>query len=262
MNIIVPLKPVPDPLGDLPLDAEGKDIVHASVQYVLNEFDEHALEEAILIKEAFGAEVTVLALESTKQTTGILQTALAKGADQAVKITGDLNPTASSQTHARLFAETIQSLSYDLIVTGVQAANDLDGQVGPLLAAYLGIGYIGTVIGIEIKNGKTVLYKEFAGGVIGEFEGTGPLVVGVQTAHQPPRYVAWSKLRAARTKPIREDAASRVDAAALFTIRRMYNAEAGRHAQMWQDSEPDSIAEKITGLLQSFAILMEKGLVE
>jgi electron transfer flavoprotein beta subunit len=254
MKIIVPIKPVPDPLGDLPLDAGGQDIDHASIQYVLNEFDEHALEEAILTKEAISGEVTVVALETTKDTNGILQTALAKGADQAVKITGDLAPATSSQSHSRLFAEAIRGLPYDLIVTGVQSANDLDGQLGPLLAAQLGIPYIGTVIGIEGKNAKFILYKEFAGGVIGAFEANGPVVVGVQTAHEPPRYVAFSKLRAARAKPIREIAAGSVADETLFAVRRMQKPENGRYAVMWQAEKPDEIADQIVRLLREKGI--------
>ena len=123
-----------------------------------------------MIKEAAGGTVTVLGVDLIEELDGVLHTALAKGADKAAKIVGDLEPGLDSHTHARLLAGAIKGLSPDIVLTGVQAADDLDGQIGPMLAAHLDAPYVGVVTGVEAADGKAMLYKEYAGGVMAKFE--------------------------------------------------------------------------------------------
>ena len=85
MNIIVPIKQVPNLTDELEINSEGNDLDHDALQYVLNEFDEHAIEEAVLAKEAAGGAVTVIGVDTTGELDGALHTALAKGADKAAK---------------------------------------------------------------------------------------------------------------------------------------------------------------------------------
>ena len=254
MNIIVPIKQVPNLTDELEINAEGTGLDHDALQYVLNEFDEHALEEAVLAKESAGGTVTVIGVDTTGELDGALHTALAKGADRAMKITGDYPRGTDSHTQARLLADAIKGLSPDLVLTGVQAADDRDGQIGPMIAAHLGLPYVGVVTGVTVKDGKAALHKEYAGGVLAEFEVTLQAIVGVQAAHQPPRYAPVSKVRQiAKTAKIDEIAGGEAPGAGS-TVRRMFMPESGGHAEMW-DGGPDEVAEKIAALIRDRGLL-------
>ncbi len=255
MNIVVPIKQIPNLTDELEINGDGTGLDHDALQYVLNEFDEHAIEEAVLTKESASGTVTVVGVDTTGELDGALHTALAKGADKAAKITGDFPRGTDSHTQARLLAEAIKDMSPDIVLTGVQAADDRDGQIGPMIAAHLGMPYVGVVTGVTVSGGKAVLHKEYAGGVMAEFEVSLPMVVGVQAAHQPPRYAPVSKIRQlAKTAKIDEIAGGEA-AGAGSTIRRMFKPESAGHAEMWGDSA-DEVAEKIAGLIR------EKGLLK
>ncbi|MBI4316451.1 MAG: electron transfer flavoprotein subunit beta/FixA family protein [Chloroflexi bacterium] len=255
MNIVVPIKQIPNLTDELEINGDGTGLDHDALQYVLNEFDEHAIEEAVLAKEAAGGTVTVIGVDTTGELDGALHMALAKGADKAARITGDFPRGTDSHTQAKLLANAIRSLSPDLVLTGVQAADDRDGQIGPMIAAHLGLPYVGVVTGVVVKDGKAIVHKEYAGGLMGEFEVSLPMVVGVQAAHQPPRYAPVSKVRQiAKTAKIDEIAGDEA-AGAGSTVRRMFKPEAAGHAEMWEGG-PEEVAEKIAALIK------EKGLLK
>ncbi|MDR7610724.1 MAG: electron transfer flavoprotein subunit beta/FixA family protein, partial [Armatimonadota bacterium] len=121
MHVVVVGKLVPDLVEDLEVDASGRGLDRQFLKLVLNEFDEHALEEAVLLKEAHGARVTVLAPEA-EGVDDALYTALAKGADRAMKLVG-LGEAPSSRQIAAALASALPSLGFDLVLTGVQAAD-------------------------------------------------------------------------------------------------------------------------------------------
>jgi electron transfer flavoprotein beta subunit len=196
MDSVVLLRPVPDPVEELELNDDGTDLDRDYLGYVLNEFDDHALEEAILLKEASGGTVTVLGLGSADEMEQILYTALAKGADEAIKL-GDELSHLSVSTQTEIFASALEGRSYDLILTGVQAADELDGQLAVRVAAKLGIPHV-VVVGVSAANGTVSVTKEFWGGITADYEVQTPAVVGVQAARQAPRYVAVSLIRQAQ----------------------------------------------------------------
>jgi electron transfer flavoprotein beta subunit len=255
MNIVVSIKQVPNLTDDLEINSDGTNVDLDALQYVLNEWDEHALEEAVLAKESAGGAVTVVGVDTTGELDGALHTALAKGADKAAKITGDYPRGTDSHTQAKLLADAIKGMSPDLVFTGVQAADDRDGQLGPMIAAHLGFPYVGVVTGVEVKGGAAIVHKEYAGGVMAEFEVALPAVIGVQAAHQPPRYAPVSKIRQiAKTAKIDEFAGGAAPGAGS-TVRRMFKPVSAGHAEMW-DGSPEEVAEKIVGLIK------EKGLLK
>jgi electron transfer flavoprotein beta subunit len=254
MNIIVAIKQIPNLTDELEINGQGTDLDHGALQYVLNEFDEHALEEAVLAKESAGGTVTVIGVDTTGELSEALHTALAKGADKAAKITGDYARGAASHTQANLLADAIRGLSPDLVFTGVQAADDRDGQIGPMMAAHLGMPYVGVVTGVTVKDGQVVVHKEYAGGIMAEFEVSLPAVLGVQAAHQPPRYAPVSKIRQiAKTAKI-DEIAGGAAAGAGSAVRRMFKPESAGRAEMWEGG-PEDVAEKIAALIKAKGLL-------
>jgi electron transfer flavoprotein beta subunit len=255
MDIIVPIKQIPDLVEELEIDADGTRLDPASLKLKVNEFDEHALEEAILVKEAHGGRVTVIALEA-EGVEEALFTALAKGADRAVKLTGDFGDGVSSHTGARILGEVIRGMPHDVILTGVQSAEDRDGQLGPLLACALGIPHVSVVTGVKVAGRVATIHQEYAGGVVGEMEVDLPAIFGIQAAQKPPRYVPVSKVRQMmKTAKIEAVAAPVVGGAAGSRVTRMFKPESGRRAAML-DGGPE---EQVNRLL---AILKERGLLK
>ncbi len=255
MNIIVPIKQIPNLTDDLEINAEGTGLDPDALTFVLNEFDEHAIEQAVLIKEAGCGTVTVIGVDTTEELEGALHTALAKGADKAAKIPHDFEPGLACAVQAKLLAEAIRDMHPDLVLTGVQAADDRDGNLGPMLAAHLGLPYVGVVTGVTVGGGKAVLHKEYAGGVMAEFEAALPAVIGVQAAAQPPRYAPISKIRQmAKEAKIAEIEAEAGGTGAGSTVQKMYKPVAAGHAVMLE-GDGEAVAEQIHNILAERGLL-------
>ena len=246
MNIVVAVKHIPSIADDLPV--KGNNIDFDSVDFVLNEFDEQSIEQAVLVKEAVGGTVTVVGVDLIGELDGVLHLALAKGADKAVKVTTD-EPGTDSHMQAKWLAEAIRGLSPDMIFTGVQASNDLDGQIGPMIAAYLDVPYIGGVSAIEAADGTAIVTKEFAGGMAGKYSVRLPMVVGVQAASKPPRYAPISKVRQVAQTATIEKVAPVGEATAGLTMKKIAPPVASGHAEMIEGSAKE-VAAKLVELLK------------
>jgi len=254
MNIAVLAKLVPDLVEEISIDSSGAKLDTEFARFIVNEFDDHAIEEAVLLKERLGGQVTVVAADD-EGVDEVLFTAAAKGADRLIKLTGISAVETSNHALARVFADTLSELGPDLILTGVQAHNDLDGSVGALVAAMLELPYLGYVSAITAQDGQTVLQKEYPGGLIGEYQVPTPAVVGVQAGEQPPRYVAVSKVRQAmKSCSIEERSASVPEATSELPVERMYKPEPAEHATMLEGT-PDEIAEKLVGVFKEVGVM-------
>jgi len=249
------MRQVPDLVEELELNDDGTDLNREYLKYVVNEFDDWALEQALLLKEAHGGSVTAIGLELPEMDNSLFA-ALAKGADDAKKIKGDFSNGISSHAAARLYADALQGPKYDLILTGVQSAEDLDGQVGVLLATMLGLPHVSVVTGVEVSGNQVVVHKEYAGGVLAEFAVNLPAVLGIQAAPQAPRYAPVSKVRAMmKERKIGDIAAEAGESASGIKVRRLFKPEGGQHAQMLQ-GDADAIADQVV------SILRERGLAK
>ena len=167
MSIVVPIKLVPDLVEELEINGEGTDLERDFLSYRINEFCDHAIEEALQLKEANGGSVTVVAIER-EETDKVLYSALAKGADRAIKVTG-VDEAAPTHVVAKAMCQVLDGLEYDVVLTGVQAADDRDGQLGVLMANYLGIPHVSVVSEIAVEGGTLHVHKEYAGGVMARF---------------------------------------------------------------------------------------------
>jgi electron transfer flavoprotein beta subunit len=155
---------------------------------------------------------------------------------------------------ARWLAEAIKGMSPDMVFAGVQASNDLDGQIGPILAAFLDMPYIGGVSSVEAAEGTAIVTKEFSGGMAGKYSVRLPMVVGVQAASKPPRYAPISKVRQVAQTATIEKIAPTGEASAGLRMKKMAPPVVTGHAEMLEGSAKE-VAAKIVELLKG------KGLV-
>ncbi len=236
MKIVVPLKQVPDLVEDLDIDNSGKSLDYEYLKMKLNEFDDHALEEAILLKESEGAEVVAVAIDGD-DVDKMLFTALAKGADKAVKVTG-ADPYADNHSLAKVLADAVSGMSADLVLTGVQSTGDRDGQLGPIMAVHLGAPSVSVVTSVKVSGSFVTIEKEYSGGMMAEFEVDTPAVLGIQAARQAPRYAPVSKVRQIQqSATIEEIAAGSTGGAANSSITKMAHPEKSGGAKMLSDVE-------------------------
>ncbi|MCP4166678.1 MAG: electron transfer flavoprotein subunit beta/FixA family protein [Chloroflexi bacterium] len=254
MKIVVPVNLAPDLVEELTIDEDGTRLDMEWMSLILNEFDDHAIEQAILLKEKIGGTVIIVAPE-LEGADDALFAALTKGADQVVKLAGTFDEGANKHALARAFTATIRDMQPDLILTGVQAHDDLDGSFGPLLAEYLDMPYVGYIAGINLNNGSTSVRKEYPGGLIAEMNVKLPAVLGIQAAEQPPRYVAFSKVRQAmKSASIKELELEDLDFTGAVSVSRMFEPETGEHAQMLEGDE-EEIAAKLVEILKAQDVL-------
>ncbi|MCU9614141.1 electron transfer flavoprotein subunit beta/FixA family protein [Caldibacillus lycopersici] len=199
MNIFVLLKRTFDTEEKISI-ANGV-INEDGAEFIINPYDEYAVEEAIQIRDDHGGEVTVLTVgneDAEKQ----LRTALAMGADKAVLINIEDDVEYSDQyTTAKIIAEYLKDKEVDLIIAGNVAIDNASGQVGPRVADLLDIPYITTITNLTI-DGKNVSVVRDVEGDEEKIETTLPLLVTAQQGLNDPRYPSLPGIMKAKKKPL------------------------------------------------------------
>lgn len=249
MNIAVVLKQVPDLVEGLEIDVSGKAVDPSSVRYILSESDDHALEEALIIKEQVGGRVEVYSLD-TGEAKEAMVTALAKGADHAVMVNAGLDSAPDNHTAARIFASIFRDKHFNLILTGVRAIDDLDGSLGGLIAGFLDLPYVGLIrkVQVEAEGTTTLIEKEYPGGCAAELDVTPPAVLGIQAAERPPRYVPITRLRQMMKTASVEELLVPPASLQPIGVVRLFKPEEGAGAVMLTGSL-EAISQQVTGLI-------------
>ena len=261
MEIIVCIKRVPETAeADLVIDKTGRDIEKEGLVFDLNEWDNYAVEEAVLLKDTYGGTVTAISMGS-EEVNEILRRALAMGADQAIRLTDPGFEGSDGYAIAKILSKAIEPLSYDLILTGVQTEDDGYGQVGPTLAQMLGIPHAALVNQIEgIEGGRARVHRELEGGLEEVLDIELPAVLTIQTGINEPRYVSIMGIRKVAQKEIRvlglQDLGMKPEEAgeggSLTVVEGASFPPVGEGAQMLEGTM-DEISDQL------IAILKEKG---
>jgi len=200
MKIAVCIKRVADSETRVKIAADGKSLDEAGVKFILNPYDEFAVEEGLRRKEQAGAgEVVVIACGSgASQET--IRTALAMGADRGVLLETATVP-ADGLSVARALAGELKDGGYDLILFGKMAIDDYNHQVGPMTAELLGMPCVTCVAHLDLAAGKGTAEREVEGGME-EVEFPLPAVLTIDKGLNEPRYPALKGIMAAKKKPL------------------------------------------------------------
>lgn len=197
MKILVLLKQTFDTEEKIVL-SNGK-ISENGVKYVINPYDEYAVEEAVAIKEKHGGEVTVVTIGPSRAEAA-LRTALAMGADKAI-IVDDESVFGDEYMISKVLGTIAKRDTYDLILGGYMAVDDGAAQVGPRLAEELGIAHISTITNMEV-DGNLVKVEKDVEGDIEIIEVSMPVLVTAQQGLNEPRYPSLPGIMKAKKKPI------------------------------------------------------------
>lgn len=211
MKVIVCVKQVPDTETKIKIRADGNGIDTAGVKWVMNPYDEFAVEEAIKIRESGKAtNVTVVSLGPKSRVSETLRTALAMGADDAVVI--DAPEELDSFSTAKGLAAAIKAEGdFKLILSGKLAIDDNQSSVSQMLAEFLGLPHTTVVAKIEYSDGHLVAEREVEGGTREVVQLTLPALVGANKGLNSPRYASLPGIMKAKKKVIKEIALNTLD---------------------------------------------------
>lgn len=204
MKIGVLIKQVPDTETKIKLKADGSGIDETGVKWVINPYDEFAIEEALKTKDASpGSTVTVFTVGPKRRATDALRTALAMGADDAVVI--DSEDALDSFTVARALAAAVQKEgSFELIFSGRLAIDDNMASVSQMVAEALGAPHTTVVSKFQLQGSNVEVEREIEGGTREIVQMNLPCVVACNKGLNTPRYASLPGIMKAKKKPLKE----------------------------------------------------------
>lgn len=253
MKIGVLLKQVPDTETKIRLKADGSGIEEGEIKWVINPYDEYAVEEGLRAKEKRGGEVVVVTAGPARAAEAMRQ-AMAMGADRGIRIDADcpLDPS----TTARALAKACESEKFDVILAGKQAVDDDCGQVHIGVAEMLSLPHVTPVEKCTIADDGTraALQRPVAGGTKEIVETALPAVIGCEKGLNEPRYASLPGIMKARSKPIAELKASALLVGEGVKIKATaYALPPERQAGKVIPGEPEQAAAELVRLLREEA---------
>lgn len=200
MKIVVCASHVPDTSTKIKINDTATGIDPAGVSYVINPYDEFAVEEALKTKEKFGGDVTVISVgsDANKET---IRKALAMGCDEGILIKHD--GYLDSFQVASLLANEIKSISAEIVFMGKQSVDYDNSITGQLTAQMLGYSCVSVCVSLNIDGNKITAEREIEGGkeVV---ELSLPAIITAQKGLNDPRYASLKGIMAAKKKVIQE----------------------------------------------------------
>lgn len=237
MKLAVCVKRVPDSEARIKIGADGKSIDETGVKFVLNPYDEYAVEEALKLKEAAGAGEVVVISVGSDAAQETMRTALAMGADRGVLLKAGTLPIDPLPVAQALAAE-LRDGGYDLVLFGKVASDDSSHAVGVMVAELLGLPCASAIARLAIADGKGRGEREIEGGVeVVEFPL--PAVVTADKGLNEPRYPALRGIMLAKKKPLEvKDAALGAGGLEVASLAYPPERKAGRIVGEGADAVP------------------------
>jgi electron transfer flavoprotein beta subunit len=238
MKIVVCVNHVPDTEAKIKISADGKTMDKTGVNYILNPYDEFAIEAALKLKEKFSGETIALTLgdDTHKET---LRKALAMGIDKAVLLKDD--SPRDSYSIARAIADDLKNLSPDCVLFGKQSIDYTDEQIPGLVAELMGLPSASTITKLDVQDGNVLCEREIEGGheVV---ELKLPAVLTAQKGLNEPRYPSLKGIMAAKTKPIEERTPSAVPSKVeVVAMNKPPTKQAGKIVGMDKSAVPELV---------------------
>ena len=199
MKILVPVKRVIDYNVKVRVKADQSGVELANVKMAMNPFDEIAVEQALRLREAGGADEVIAVSIGPAQNQETIRTALAMGADRGIHIEAshDIEPLAV----AKLLKGVVEQETPGLVLVGKQAIDDDCNQTGQMLAAMLGWAQGTFVSALEVTGEKAKVVREVDGG-LEHLEINMPAIVSVDLRLNEPRYASLPNIMKAKKKPL------------------------------------------------------------
>ncbi|MBI5048016.1 MAG: electron transfer flavoprotein subunit beta/FixA family protein [Deltaproteobacteria bacterium] len=224
MKIFVLIKQVPDTAIALEIKADAADIMYQDIPWVINPYDEYAVEEALCIKEKLGGSVTVISM-GPDRVADIIRSSFAMGADEAVHLKDTAFNSLDAYSTAFILSKAISISGYDIILCGKQAVDDGWGYIGPALAEILSVPSVSSILKLKISEDKkhATATREIDEG-LEVVEVPLPALFAVQQGINKPRYASLPGIMKAKKKEIKIVDAGALGVASAATDLRVWGA--------------------------------------
>jgi electron transfer flavoprotein beta subunit len=200
MNIVVCVKQVPDTWSERTLQAADSTLDRDSADALINELDEYAIEEALLLTEAHGGEVTIFSMGPQKAGEAIRK-ALSMGADSAVHLTDEALHGSDALVTSAAMAKVLERTGFDLVILGSESTDARMGVLAAMLAERLGVPQLSLAAKVEVDGDSISIRRQTDYGY-DEVSGSLPAVISVVEKINEPRYPSFKGIMAAKKKPV------------------------------------------------------------
>jgi electron transfer flavoprotein beta subunit len=256
MKMFVCIKYVPDTSeAEVKVNPDGVSVDSSRFSFDINDADNYAVEESVLIKEAGEGDITVLSI-GPKQSDVMIRMAMAKGCDQAIRVEDDRIASHDPLMVAKVLAGAIKGQEFDLVLTGCMAGDDGHMSTGVALAEELGVNHASMVKKVEVLDGKVKAHRELEGGLLEVVELELPAVLTIQTGINEPRYAPIRGIRAAQKKELKVASLDDIGVdpvavgpdASMVILEQLYIPEVESSAE-FIEGEAEEKADKLASIL-------------
>src|SRR5471030_2401283 len=256
MKIAVCIKQVPTREWQPRLNDAKTWIREQDASFEMNEPDAYALEESLRLKEKHGGEVVVCSAGPAR-VAQVIREALARGADRAIHVEGDVFASADAFVTSEALAAAMQSEEFDLVLTGLQSDDQGFAQVGVLLAERLGRPHATIIMEVQVDGAALRVKRELEGGWFQWVAMPLPAVLTIQSGINQLRYATLKGIMAAKKKEIRAVVPGAPAAATAPTqrIARLYVPEKSKKTQMIAGSAAEAAKELVRKLREEARVI-------
>ncbi len=256
MEILVCVKQVPDMESKFNIDTSGTWYDETDLAYRMNEYDEFAVEQAVLVKEKLRGDTSVADTSVTVLSIGpervkdVIKKALSMGCDRGVHIKDEQYQARDPMENASIIASFAKDKGFDLIFTGLQSQDRGSAQTGIIVARVLEMRCVTTVVGFELENDVITAKRELDGGLKAGFRTRTPAVITCQMGLNKPRYPTLPNIIKAKKKEL-----TTIEADTMATAERMVETDALFHpekkgAGLVLEGEINDQADKLISILR------------
>ncbi|MEZ4704231.1 MAG: electron transfer flavoprotein subunit beta/FixA family protein [Bdellovibrionota bacterium] len=259
MNIAVCIKQVPDTSATISIKPDKKGIDESAIKWIINPYDEFAIEQALQLKEKIGdaAKVTVISVGPAKVQEA-LRTAMAMGCDEAVHIQTEDRWSLDHLSVSKVLAHAVQEAQAKLVFLGRHAIDDDSGHTGPMLATMLNWSQACFVQTFEWSDDHIQVGKDLEGGRTQTWKIDLPAVVTTTKGLNQPRYASLKGIMAAKKKPLHTKTLADVGvdaSAASVTWSEFFVPVQERKRKIFKDGLPGDVEQVVTLLREEAKVL-------
>ena len=260
LKILVFIKRTPDTESKIKLSADGKAIDHSDTKFIINPYDEFAIEEALQIKGRVPEAEVVIASFGPESTRELIIKGLAMGGDRGLLINDAGLEGIDSLGIARVLAAAAKAEGADLVLCGKQGIDDDNMQVGTMVAEFLQWPHVNVVNKLALDGKKGTCEREVEGGQVEVYNFSLPIVVGANKALNTPRYASLPGIMKAKKKTldVKTPGDFGLDAAGLKsqtkTVVRSYKYPPEKpKGKIFQGEDIAVMVDKVVNLLRNEA---------
>tara|TARA_B100000925_G_scaffold42947_1_gene27995 strand:+ start:2059 stop:2817 length:759 start_codon:yes stop_codon:yes gene_type:complete len=248
MKIAVLIKQVPGSESPLSITNSNTWLDEEKVAYIMNESDNYALEEALLLKEdTQDSEVVVVSL-GPERVKKIIREGLAKGADRGIHLNMNSNDLTDPLSIAKIFADALKSENFDLILSGLQSDDLGHGQTGIIIGELLNMSTGSLAVSTKLDGNQIAIKQELEAGFFQNVRMTLPASITIQSGLNTPRYPSLKGIMGAKKKEIKTLDIDSLDQS--LKISKLYLPSSSNEITMI-DGSSDQIVESLIKVFKS-----------